>query len=489
VAHYRLSATTVSRSSGGSSVKSAAYLSGQKLRDEYNEKSWNFSRKPGVLHFEIVVPEKAPPWAADREKLWNAAEARETGHAKQHSAVVGRHFILSLPHQATDEQRIEPVRNWANYLVEKYLAAVDFAIHEPNEQGDQRNHHAHLLMSSRRLDENGFGEKIRELDDRKRGPKEFHEIRDTWEREQNALHDRLGIGRVSAKSLKDRGDDREPTVHMGLAATAMERKGERTDKGDLNREIEAANAEKSRLKAEHSRIGAEIANAESQPSKSNLAQSIADWFNSLRGKSKMHENADEPDPLSGETKTSLEETAERTVDPPEIIAESQQPQKHFWQPIADWFETLTRKPKMHEDMFDMIPDLPDAKTYPGARDPQEPTHFPSVEKPKHTVWEKMSEWVEEKVDRAKDWLKSFSEPDEPTIDREMQQNWQKLFSQGKPAQPEPTNEAEIDKPRTPEPSERNYVQERANQISKDMDRDQHRIHIDRDPERGISHER
>ncbi len=82
-----------------------------------------------------------------------------------------------MPHELTDEQRTDAVREFAAALVKRYGVAIDFAIHAPDRHGDERNYHAHLLMTTRRLGPDGFGQKTRELDDFKTGPREIEAIR------------------------------------------------------------------------------------------------------------------------------------------------------------------------------------------------------------------------------------------------------------------------------------------------------------------------
>src|SRR5271166_3566828 len=226
---YSCNATVISRSGGRSAVASAAYRAGAKLDDERQGLVWDFTQKRGVLHSEIVLPQNSPAWANDRAKLWNAAELRETGHAKQNTACVALDFRIALPHEATHEQRVEITREFAKYLVERYGGAVDFVLHTPDRHGDDRNFHAHVMMTSRRMEAGGLTKKIRELDDRKKGPVEITQIREKWEAIQNRLHDQLGIARVSCKTLEAQGIDKEATVHMGVTATALERKGETTE--------------------------------------------------------------------------------------------------------------------------------------------------------------------------------------------------------------------------------------------------------------------
>ena len=94
-------------------------------------------RKRGVLHSEIITPEGAPEWAQDRAELWNAAERAEDKSTRRSSATTGRDIILALPHELSDEQRLDAVRQFAASLVERYGVAVDFAIHAPDRHSDR----------------------------------------------------------------------------------------------------------------------------------------------------------------------------------------------------------------------------------------------------------------------------------------------------------------------------------------------------------------
>ena len=156
MALYSCHASVIGRAQGRSAVASAAYRSGGKLTDERQGVVWDFTQKRGILHTEILLPEKAPSWAADRAALWNAAELREDKSTRRNEALVARDFRLALPHEATPEQRLAITREFGKYLVERYGGAVDFAIHTPDRKGDDRNFHAHVMMTSRRMDASGF---------------------------------------------------------------------------------------------------------------------------------------------------------------------------------------------------------------------------------------------------------------------------------------------------------------------------------------------
>lgn len=230
VAVYRCEVKTISRSAGRSAVAAAAYRSGERLENEHGHfypdqrDVHDYRRRSrSVPYTEICLPEGAPEWAKERGRLWNEAEAAEG----RKNSVTAREVLLSLPHELTDLQRAELVHGFAEKLVTRYGVAVDVCIHKPDKRGDERNHHAHLMMSTRRLEPHGFTEKTRELDDqRKRGPEEVRFIREAWEHEQNkALEKAKSRERVSCKSLQAQQIEREPEPKRGPCATAFERAG------------------------------------------------------------------------------------------------------------------------------------------------------------------------------------------------------------------------------------------------------------------------
>lgn len=112
---------------------------------------------------EIYSPDHAhASWVQNREQLWNHAEAVE----KRKDARLGREILFALPSELTEHQRKELIGTMAKSLVKRYGSVVDVAVHSPSRYGDERNFHAHVLLSSRRIGQDGFGEKVHELDDR-----------------------------------------------------------------------------------------------------------------------------------------------------------------------------------------------------------------------------------------------------------------------------------------------------------------------------------
>jgi hypothetical protein len=195
----------------------------------------DFTAKAGGLeHCAILAPENAPPEFLGRETLWNAADKAD----KRVDSVPAREVLLALPHELTDAQRRELVEDFAKKsFVERGMIA-DYAIHRPSQDGDQRNHHAHILLTTRDVGPEGFGAKNRDWH-----AKEFViDIRREWAEIANQHLARHAPGvEISEKTLAEQGIDRAPTQHKGPEVTAMERRGERTTKGENNRDIVAEN--------------------------------------------------------------------------------------------------------------------------------------------------------------------------------------------------------------------------------------------------------
>ena len=247
MAIFHLSVKTIGRSAGRSATAAAAYRAGARVPDERTGLVHDYSRKRGVEHTQIFLPENAPEWAADRVRLWNAAELAET----RKNSTVAREFEVALPTELNRMQRLALVREFAGDLVKEHGMAVDVAVHEPGKEGDCRNHHAHILCSTRRLTGDGFKDKTRELDDQKSGA--VTTWRQRWAELSNRHFEAAGREeRVDHRSLAAqhmdavaRGDqeaaaqlNRTPTIHLGPNVAQMERQGLTTDRGKSIRQLE-----------------------------------------------------------------------------------------------------------------------------------------------------------------------------------------------------------------------------------------------------------
>ncbi|MDE9451512.1 MobA/MobL family protein [Aliiroseovarius sp. Z3] len=235
MASYHLSVKTIKRSAGRSATAAAAYRVGERIECQREGRVHDYTRKQGIKETFIVTPENAPAWAQDRSKLWNEVEASET----RRNSVTAREWELALPSEISDEDRSQITRQFAKELVSRYGVAVDVAIHEPHHEGDQRNHHAHVLASTRKLEPEGFTAKTRVLDAKQTGGPEVDHMRELWADLQSRALERAGVAeRVDHRSLEaqreaalERGDqlsaeelDRDPELKLGPAANSMERR-------------------------------------------------------------------------------------------------------------------------------------------------------------------------------------------------------------------------------------------------------------------------
>ena len=228
MASYHLSVKSVSRSAGRSATGAAAYRAADRIHDERTGEVWDFRRKRGVEYREILLPPGAPAWAGQREALWNAAEAAE----RRKNSTVAREFEIALPAELNPRERRELAMRFARELVGRHGFVADVCLHKSGRGGDRRNHHAHILCSTRRLTAEGFEAKTRELDDLKRGPAEVTRWRARWAEMQNELLAAHGHPeRVDHRSLEAQGLERAPTHHKGPAITALERRGIETRVG------------------------------------------------------------------------------------------------------------------------------------------------------------------------------------------------------------------------------------------------------------------
>ncbi|MBB3884969.1 MobQ family relaxase, partial [Acetobacter oeni] len=210
MAIYHLSVKSISRSAGRSVVAAAAYRAGQELTDERQGLTHDYTRKQGVEGAFIVAPDGAG-WAQDRNALWNAAEAAE----KRKDAKTGREYELALPAELDAGARKELARDFARELVARYGVVADVAIHEPGREGDNRNHHAHILTTTRTAGEDGLGAKTRVLDVASTASAEIEHMRGVWARQVNMALERHQVEqRVDHRSFARQGKEQEPTRHM-----------------------------------------------------------------------------------------------------------------------------------------------------------------------------------------------------------------------------------------------------------------------------------
>ena len=225
MAVYHFSAKTVSRSAGRSSTAAAAYRAAERIVDERTGEIHDYTRKGGVVASEVILPGGGTMARAD---LWNSVET----HHKRGDATVAREFVVALPAELDADQRQDLARRYARELAERYRVAVDVNVHAPGKEGDQRNHHAHILLSACYANTWGkLGKKAVELDPihcQRHGLANVVEVeRERWEQLANQALEKAGQeARIDHRSLEAQGIyDRAPTVHLGPDATAIKRRG------------------------------------------------------------------------------------------------------------------------------------------------------------------------------------------------------------------------------------------------------------------------
>jgi len=217
MAIYHLRATMISRSQGRSATAAIAYRVAGRIEDRRTGLVFDYAARGGVDHTEILAPDHAPDWVRDRSELWNRVEESETRKNSQ----VAREVRVALPDELTHAQRVALVRDYAQeQFVDRGMVA-DIALHAPGRVGDERNHHAHILLTTREIDAEGsvpgggFTTKNRDWNK----VEVLEGWREAWARDSNAALERAGLeDRVDHRTLVAQRDEA-----LELASAARER--------------------------------------------------------------------------------------------------------------------------------------------------------------------------------------------------------------------------------------------------------------------------
>lgn len=259
---FHFSISMISRGKSKSAVASAAYISCEKLTNEWDGVIHDYHNKKGLLHSEIFLPENVPKKFQDRSFLWNSVELNE----KASNAQLARNFIIALPKELSFEENKNLITDFIqeNFVSKGMIA--DLAIHDESSEGNN-NVHAHIMTTLRPINEKGQwqlkskkeyvldknGEKIK----LKSGNYKTRKVELTdWNDKGNAEKWRESFAslcnryleknnlekRVDHRSFERQGKEEIPTIHLGASASALERKGIETDKGNINREIKKHNS-------------------------------------------------------------------------------------------------------------------------------------------------------------------------------------------------------------------------------------------------------
>ncbi len=242
MAIYHCSVKIISRATGRSAVAAAAYRAAERLYDERLERAHDFTNKAGVVHSEVLLPESAPGWMANRERLWNGVEAGE----KRKDAQLAREVEFALPRELSQEQAIALARDYAQgEFVQKGMVA-DLNVHWDMGRDGLAKPHAHVMLTMRQVDseefgENGFGPKVREWNARE----QLQAWREAWEVTANRLLAEAGFDvRIDHRSLDAQGIALAPQSKIGPAGMRRQERGEEADRALEHEAIARENGER-----------------------------------------------------------------------------------------------------------------------------------------------------------------------------------------------------------------------------------------------------
>ena len=231
MAIYMMKQKTFPRGKGACVIHAAAYRAGERIRDERTGRMHSYLERDDVVYKEVLVPSEFAgnaeiAWTQDRAALWNAVERTDRRNAQ-----LGREVMVVLPEELTAERRTQLVRGFAQELADKYRCAVDTTIHLPRPESDERNHHAHLLLTPREVTPKGLGPRTSlELSGTERRAIGLGSSKDEllWRRQrwaEFANHALAGAGfsvRIDHRALRTIAPDREPELSLPLRIRKIE---------------------------------------------------------------------------------------------------------------------------------------------------------------------------------------------------------------------------------------------------------------------------
>ena len=254
MAIFSMRMQVIGRSAGRSATAAAAYRSGQEVRDERTGKVHDYTGKSDIYGSEILLPEGAPERLGDRVALWNEVERVE----KRKDAQLSREVMIALPAELSHDQKEALTHEYVQAEFVSQGMIADIGYHD----FDSHNPHAHIMLTMRDVDADGFGKKRREWN--KRQAIERH--RKAWEEYANRALERAGFEqRIDHRSLKEQGVEREPQIHLGAKVLEMEARGVQTRVGDESRRISKVNCDIERKETRREKLQVDIAAEQVQP--------------------------------------------------------------------------------------------------------------------------------------------------------------------------------------------------------------------------------
>lgn len=349
MANYHCSVKVISRASGRSAVACAAYRANERIQDERLGRTFDYSPRDAVTFGRVMLPADAPERLADRSTLWNEVEQAE----RRKDAQLAREVEVSLPHELTRRERVSLVTDYVqrNFVDEGMCA--DVCVHE---RADGHNPHAHIMLTMRTVDAEGFQQKNRDWNDKAR----LQEWRQDWERSQNRALE-LAYERqrtpeqersyVDARSYAERGVERLPQVHEGPQVREMERQAQRqaqeqgreyrpvTEVRRQNIEIEQKNRFIERIDR-----AVEVLRERASQLREQIHERAQDGIERIQGMiDRMREGQERP------RAASLDEVVERY-----------QPQQHRERPAFDHHQEQEREPAQPRSLADIVAEAREA---------------------------------------------------------------------------------------------------------------------------------
>jgi Ti-type conjugative transfer relaxase TraA len=230
IGHF--TAKVISRSQGRSAVAAAAYRSASEIHDQRQGQTFDYSDKPHVVHSEIILPAGAPEWMADRSQLWNAVELGE----KRKDSQVAREVEFAIPRELSQAEGIALAREFVRREFVARGMVADLNVH-----WEEDNPHAHVMLTMREVNGQGFGAKVTEWN----RVELLKEWREHWADLANEHLHRAGYDmHIDHRSYRDQGVVLEPTSHLGKAVDEMRARGEYAERARRLEEVRERNAEK-----------------------------------------------------------------------------------------------------------------------------------------------------------------------------------------------------------------------------------------------------
>ncbi|PZO20397.1 MAG: hypothetical protein DCF25_06690 [Leptolyngbya foveolarum] len=267
----------IGRSAGRSAIAAAAYRSGERVKDKRTGTVHDYTRKKDIYDSEILKPEEAPERLGDRVTLWNEVEQNE----KRKDSQLCNEIMIALPAELSHRQKQELIREYVQDEFVSQGMIADIGYHDFN----SHNPHAHIMLTMRPVNEEGFGRKARKWNKRDA----IRAYRADWANYANQALEQAGYeARIDHRSLKEQGIEREPQIHLGAKVMEMEARGIQTRVGDESRRISAMNLDRERQAAEQEKLQVEIA-AEQLSERSLLQPEVSAASNTESDLSQLHD--------------------------------------------------------------------------------------------------------------------------------------------------------------------------------------------------------